>query len=87
MRIDHTDAFTSLDVLENQIAKQCRLSASRFPEAVHVVSAVSARKTKRLFSAPNIPMTDIDDVVFAVHSSGANGYSTLPNPPACELEK
>src|SRR5581483_7232094 len=75
VRIDDADTFAGTNVLENQIAKQSRLAASGFAEAVHVVAAVSARKTERLISAPHVSLTDIDDVVFADHGSGANGYS------------
>jgi hypothetical protein len=73
--IDDTYAFTGFDVLENEISQQRRLSASSFAEAVHMVPTVSARKTKRLFSSPHVSMTEIDNVVFAFHGSGANGYS------------
>jgi hypothetical protein len=43
-----------------------------------MMSAVSARKTKRLFSSPDAPMTEVDTIAMVAHGPEANGYSSLP---------
>ncbi len=47
VRVNQSDAMTKLDVLQNEIAEQRRLSRTRFPDDVYVLPLVAGRYAKR----------------------------------------
>jgi hypothetical protein len=59
VRIDDRDAFTRLNVLENQIAEQRRFSGARFPNHVNVMAPICTPKTEGFGASPNLPVADI----------------------------
>jgi hypothetical protein len=56
--IDHAHAVAVLQVLKNQIPKECRLSRATFADAVNMLPAVSSTEAERNRLPPSLSVTD-----------------------------
>jgi hypothetical protein len=81
MRIDNADTVASFDVLENQVAEQCRFASAGFSNHIEVMRPVFGKKNKGHFLPP-LFMNSQDDVLHIPNGPLLRGDNSPNTPPA-----